>query len=223
MRLQNSEDRERIKKDIENGIPGWDNFIDFAGWENIIVTGVKYEKNRIAVGKTLLEYADAVGKDKYDALFDLIYEDENGASLVDFYGKEEHIERFMQREEMNLCTDGLMANEMPHPRVYGSFPRMLGKYCREEKVISLEDAVYKMTNKAALAMGLKNRGLLKEGYYADIVLFDFKTIIDKGSYTEPKQYPEGILYVMVNGCFVIKNGKETGERPGMVMRRNVIC
>lgn len=218
-RLHNPADRARIKADMENGIPGWDNFIDFAGWENIIVSGVKYEKNRDAVGKNLLEYAKYQKKDKFDALFDLLYEDKNGASLVDFYGKEEHLARFMRRPEMNLCTDGLMMKGLPHPRVYGSFARMLGKYSREEKVVSLETAVYKMTHKAAMAMSLRERGLIQPGYFADMVLFDAQNITEKGTYTEPEQYPDGILYVMVSGRWAIRDGQDTGVRSGQVIRR----
>ena len=125
----------------------------------------------------------------------------------------------MKRPEMNLCTDGLLSGK-PHPRVYGSFPRVLGKYVREEKQLTLEEAVHKLTQKAAESFHIKGRGYIGENYFADIVLFDADTVIDKGSFTDPEQYPEGIEYVIVNGKIALEHGKETGMREGKVLRRS---
>ena len=205
-RLESSELREKIIQDIENGIPDWDNFIDFAGLDQIFITSLKSTKNKDMVGKNLIQLGEARGKDPYNATFDIIYEEKNSVGMVDFYGLEEHIIRFLKRPEQNLCTDG-MVSEKPHPRLYGSFPRVLGKYVREEKVISLEEAIYKMTKKPAETFHIKNRGEILEGNFADIVVLDINKIKDKGTFVEPKQYPEGIEYVIVNGNIVVDSGE----------------
>ena len=216
-RLGNPADRERMKHDIENGIPGWDNFIDFAGFEGIYVTSVKTKANEDCIGKNLLEIAEMRGKDKFDAVFDLLKEEENAVGMYDYYGKDEHVVTFMTREESNICTDGLLAGK-PHPRVYGSFPRVIGKFVREMKAMSLEEAVYKMTNKPAKTFKIEDRGLLKEGYFADIVIFNENTTIDKGTFIDPIQFPEGISHVIVNGKVLIDNYEKNEILAGKVIR-----
>lgn len=219
-RLQNEDDRQRMKKDIIEGIPGWDNFIDFAGFDGIFITSVVTDKNQDLVGLSLEEIAEKQDKDPFDAMFDLLVEEENGVGMVDFYGKEEHIVEFMRRDEMNLCTDGLMSPGKPHPRLYGSFPRLIGKFGRDDGYFSLEETVQKATGKAADAMMLKSRGYLKEGYYGDITIFSYKDIIDNSTYTDPVQYPSGIKYVLVNGELALDNNEHTGVLNGKVLRKN---
>lgn len=216
-RLGNEADRNKIKEDIENGISGWDNFIDFAGFEGIYVTSVKTKANEDCIGKNLLEIAELRGKDKYDAVFDLLKEEENAVGMYDYYGKDEHVVTFMTREESNICTDGLLGGK-PHPRVYGAFPRVIGKFVREMKAMTLEEAIYKMTKKPAETFKIKERGLLKEGYFADVVIFDENTTIDKGTFTDPIQYPEGISHVIVNGEILIDNYVKNEKLPGKVIR-----
>lgn len=218
-RLQDQNLRVKMKHDMENGIKGWDNFIDFAGFDNIYTTSVKTEKNQDAIGLSLTEFAKKRNKDVYTAAFDLLMEEENAVGMVDFYGTEEHVKLFMSRPEMNVCTDGLLCPGKPHPRLYGSFPRVLGKYARDEKVFTIQDAVKKMTCKPAQAMSIKNRGVLKEGYYADITIFNENTIIDTGTFTEPISYPVGIEYVIVNGKVAVENGKHTNKLNGKVLYR----
>lgn len=224
-RLRDTELRKKMVYDIEHGIPGWDNFVEFAGLDQIFVTSVKTEKNKDAVGLSLVELGKLRGKDPYDATFDLLYEEENAVGMVDFYGKEEHVIRLMKRPEMNVCTDGLLGGK-PHPRVYGAFPRVLGKYVREDHAISLEEAVYKMTKKPAETFHMTGRGELKEGYAADITIFNPETVIDQGTFTNPVQYPKGIEYVIVGGVVSVRKGEYTGKRGGAVLRkkgREVIC
>lgn len=216
-RLGNKEDRERMIKDIEEGIKGWDNFIDFAGFEGIYVTSVKTPANEDCIGKNLLEIAELRKKDKYDAVFDLLKEEENAVGMYDYYGKDEHIVTFMTREECNICTDGLLGGK-PHPRVYGAFPRVIGKFVREMKSMSLEEAIYKMTKKPAKTFKIKERGELKEGYFADIVIFDENTTIDKGTFVDPIQFPEGISHVIINGKIAIDNYNKNEVLPGKVIR-----
>jgi len=215
-RLKSPELRQKMKEDITNGIEGWDNFIQFAGAEGIFITSVMSEKNKEVVGLSLEQLGKVKGKEPLEAAFDLLLEEENAVGMVDFYGTEDHVKAILKRPEMNVCTDGLLSGK-PHPRVYGAFPRILGKYVREEKVLTLEEAVYKMTGKPAETFKLKERGFIKEGYYADLVLFDEKTVIDKGTFTEPEQYPEGIQAVLVNGKIALKNGIETNVRAGKVI------
>lgn len=219
-RLRDPAARERMKRDIENGIPGWDNFVRFAGTAGIFITSVGSKKNSDAVGLSLDQLAEKRGTDPLSAAFDLLAEEENAVGMVDFYGTEEHVALIMGRDEMNVCTDGLLSGK-PHPRVYGSFPRVLGKYVREDRVLSLEDAVWKMTGKAAESMGFTERGILAEGNFADIVLFDPAAVADRGTFTDPAQFPQGIHTVLVNGEAALLDGKPTGARAGRVLKKTV--
>jgi N-acyl-D-amino-acid deacylase len=217
-RLRSSELRERMIRDIEHGIPGWDNFVDFAGLDQIFITSVKTEGNQDLIGKSLLEIGEMRGKNSYDAAFNLLLDEENAVGMVDFYGTEEHVIRFLTRPEQNVCTDGLLGGR-PHPRVFGSFPRVLGKYVREEKALTLEDAIRKMTSKPAEVFGFERRGSLRAGNFADIVVFNAKTIVDKGTFTDPVQFPEGIEHVLINGEVALSEGRYCRELAGRVLRK----
>jgi N-acyl-D-amino-acid deacylase len=217
-RLEDPELRKKMVRDIEHGIPGWDNFIDFAGLDQIFVTSVKTKANEDLVGKNLIEIGKIRGKDPYNATFDLLYQEQNAVGMVDFYGLEEHIIRFMTRPEQNVCTDGLLGGK-PHPRVYGAFPRVLGKYVREDKALSLEQAIKKMTSKPAEVFGFEGRGVLKAGNYADIVVFNPETVMDKGTFVDPIQYPAGIEYVFINGNPVVQAGIYEKNLAGNVLRK----
>ena len=216
-RLADPGARERMKRDIREGMPGWDNFVDFAGMENIYITFVRTEKNMDLVGKNMIEMGEIRGKDPLDASLDLLLEDEMAVGLVDFYGTEEHIGKIMAHPLQNPCTDGILGNH-PHPRVYGAFPRILGRYVREKKLFSVAEAVRKMTSRPASLFKIKDRGLLKKGYWADITVFDEETVTDTATYEEPKQFPSGIPYVLVNGKAAIDAGKPVGGRSGSVVR-----
>lgn len=217
-RLDDPEARKLMVKDIENGIPGWDNFVQFAGLDGIFVTDVKSEANADCIGKNLVQIGEMRGKDPYEATFDLLLAEQNAVGMVDFYGLEEHVEGFMRRPEVNFCTDGLLGGK-PHPRVYGAFPRVLGHYVREREALGLENAVHKMTGRPAAVFAINGRGELKPGNFADITIFDPDAICDKGTFTDPCQHPEGIPYVIVNGSFVVKDGHATKATPGMVIRQ----
>jgi N-acyl-D-amino-acid deacylase len=218
-RLRSPQLRQRMIQDIEQGIPGWDNFVDFAGLDQIFVTSVKTDANQDVIGKSLLEIGEIRGKHPYDAAFDLLLAEENAVGMVDFYGTEEHVIRFLSRPEQNVCTDGLLGGK-PHPRVFGAFPRVLGKYAREENALTLEDAIRKMTSKPADVFGFERRGLLKPGYFADIVVFNADTIIDKGTFVDPVQFPEGIEHVLINGYVVLSPGSYGHKLAGKVLRKS---
>ncbi|SKA72332.1 N-acyl-D-amino-acid deacylase family protein [Desulfobaculum bizertense] len=216
-RLGDRDARRRMVQDIEKGIQGWDNFVQFAGLDGIFVTDVKSERNQDCIGKNLVELGELRGKDPYEATFDLLLQEDNAVGMVDFYGLEEHVEGFMRRPEMNVCTDGLLGGK-PHPRVFGAFPRVLGRYVRERKALSLEDAVHKMTGRTASVFSFEGRGVLAPGNFADIVVFDPDTIEDKGTFTDPCQYPVGISHVLINGEHVVENGEQRDTAPGKVIR-----
>ncbi len=217
-RLADPQMRQRMIRDILTGLPGWDNFVEFAGLDQIFVTSVKTAVNQDLIGKNLVDIGRMRGKDPFEATFDLLLQEENAVGMVDFYGTEEHIVRFLKRPEQNVCTDGLLGGK-PHPRVFGSFPRVLGKYVREQKVLTLEEAVHKMTGKTASVFGMKERGLVREGYFADLVLFDPLTVIDRGTFIDPIQYPEGIVAVLINGELAVDRGIPQWNRGGKVLRR----
>jgi len=220
-RLTNQNDRRRMLDDIHTSPCDWDNFVAFAGVDGISITIVQNEKNRYTIGKTLTEIGKLRGTDPVSAALDLILEEENGVSMVDFYGLDKHVRGFMQRPEMNVCTDGLM-HGTPHPRTYGAFPRVLGKYARDERLMPLEDAIRKMTLQPATTFGIARRGRIAAGCFADLVLFNPKTVIDNGTFTKPRRHPTGIELVMVNGAIAFASDSGTaiqwGQPAGRILR-----
>ncbi|MEM2935750.1 MAG: D-aminoacylase [Candidatus Bathyarchaeia archaeon] len=218
-RLRNPEDREKMRKDLEDMV---------YGWEDIYVGYVETEKNKPLEGKNLVEIAKARGTDEFTALCNLLLEENGIASMVVFSMGEEDIRRVMRHHLQMVGSDSwavapydILGAGKPHPRFYGTFPRILGKYVREEKVLTLEEAVRKMTSFPAQRFGLRDRGLVREGFWADLVVFDPETIRDRATYQDPHQYPEGIEYVMVNGKIVVEKGEHTGVLAGKVLRHGV--
>ncbi|MGB9825893.1 MAG: amidohydrolase family protein, partial [Desulfofundulus sp.] len=186
--------------------------------EGIMVNAVKTEKNRFAEGKTITEIARETGKTPLDVVCDLLIEEEDAVTMTVFYGSEDDVKAIMRSEYMTLCSDGIVGGK-PHPRVYGTCARFLGKYVREEKVLSLPQAIRRMTSAPAQRLGLQDRGLIREGMVADITVFNPETIRDKGTFAEPNQYPEGIEYVLVAGQVALDQGRITGVRAGRALRR----
>lgn len=220
LRLADPVERQRIIADIRTSPAEWDNFVEFAGLEGIFITSVESERNQTCIGLNLVQLGQARGKEPLEAALDLLLEEENAVSMVDFYGKDEQIAAFIQRPEMNLCTDGLLGGK-PHPRAYGAFPRLLGSYVREQGILSLEAAIHKMTLKAAQVFRLSDRGELAVGKAADIVVFDPATIGSSASYEDPIQYPSGIPWVLVNGRLLLDGGRLVRDsRNGRVIRQN---
>ncbi len=226
-RLKDPACRTRITEDIRSGIPGWENWIRDAGFEAIYIASVKTDRWREAEGKSIAQITRLKGKsDHWESLFDLLI-DENGevTMTVELMG-EEDLRRIMADANTMIGTDawavspvGVLGRGKPHPRYYGTYPRILGKYVREEGVLTLEDAVRKMTSFPARRLGLRDRGLLKAGLWADIVVFDAGRVRDKATYQDPHQFPEGILHVLVNGRIVVGNARQTDAMPGQVLRR----
>ena len=225
-RLKDPACRLRIIENVNQGIPGWENWIKDAGFEAIYIASVKTNKWRDAEGRSIGEIARLKGKtDPWETLFELLIDESGEVTMTIELMSEEDIRRIMAARYTMIGTDawgvnpaGVLGYGKPHPRYYGTYPRILGKYVREEGVLTLEDAVRKMTSFPAQRLGLTDRGLLKEGMWADIVVFDAERVIDKATYQEPHQFPEGIPYVMVNGRIVVKDGQQTGALPGKVLR-----
>ena len=226
-RLKEPSVRARIVEDVNRGIPGWENWIKDAGFEAIYIASVKTEKWRDMEGKSIRDIARLTGgADEWETLFELLI-DESGevAMTVELMG-EDDIRRIMAARYTMIGTDawgvnpaGVLGHGKPHPRYYGTYPRILGKYVREEGALTLEDAVRRMTSFPAQRLGLADRGLLKAGMWADIVVFDAGRVIDKATYQEPHQFPEGIIHVLVNGRLVVKDQQQTAALPGKVLRR----
>ncbi len=195
----------------------WENWIASCGWEGILVNSVKTEKNRFSEGKTVAELAMLTGKRPLDFVCDLMIEEDNAVTMTQFYGCEEDVKTFMKSPYMTLCSDAIVGGK-PHPRAYGTTARYLGKYVRDEKVLPLAEAIRHMTSLPANRLGLQDRGIIREGMAADLVVFDPDRMIDRGTFATPEIYPIGIDLVVVNGNIAMENGKIQPERSGMVIR-----
>jgi N-acyl-D-amino-acid deacylase len=226
-RLKDPQLRARMKHDIMEGLPDWtQNYVRLSGgWKGIVVGATRSDKNASLPGKTLEDNGKLRGKDPADAFFDLLLEEHGQVSCMPFMMNEKDVQTLLRApwvdiasDGTSLATEGVLGEGHPHPRNFGTFPRILGHYVRQEKVLTLEDGVRRMTSLAAQRLGVKDRGLLREGFWADVVVFDPDRIADRATFEQPKQYPEGIDYVLVNGRVVIDRGKHTGARPGMMLR-----
>jgi N-acyl-D-amino-acid deacylase len=221
-RLKESSIRSRIRDEFSLPWERGENYVKAAGWDGIYITGVKFQdRNVLFEGKNLKEIAEIQGKDPAQATFDLLIEEDLSVSMVGFIIQEEAIEAGLCHPAQMIGTDGLLGKlaKVPHPRVYGTFPRVLGKYVREKKVITLEKAIQKMTSASCKRLGISDRGEITIEKIADLVVFNPDTIIDKATYEFPHQHPEGIPYVFVAGIPVIELGFHTGKTPGRVVRK----
>jgi N-acyl-D-aspartate/D-glutamate deacylase len=228
-RLKSPQDRARLKKDITGGIEGWYNHYTAVGgdWSRMLVSGKgRYEgltMDRVIAVRTR-------GKkpvpDSLDVLFDVLLEEEGSVPTVYAHHTEKDMRLAMVQPWCSIGSDGSayaidgpLRRGHPHPRNFGTFPRVLGVYVRETGLLRLEDAVRKMTSLNAAKLGIMDRGLLRPGMYADVTIFDALKVIDRATYEKPFQYNEGIEYVIVNGKVVLEGGKHTGARPGRALRR----
>jgi len=223
-RLKDPKTRLRIRREILKGIQGWENLIGTAGPENIMITSS--EKHRNYQGKRISDLAKAKRKDPLNFIFDLLIEETGRVGIVLFMINEDDMRKVLSSEFSMIGSDaaaqapyGVLGRAKPHPRSYGTFVRVLGKHVREEGLLSLPEAIRKMTSLPARKIGLWNRGLVRVGNWADLVVFDEDTVGDKATYMNPHQYPAGIKYVIVNGKVVIKGKRHRKILPGKVLRR----
>jgi dihydroorotase/N-acyl-D-amino-acid deacylase len=225
-RLKDPQTRERLKKEITTDSKDWENiYLGSGGPSGIMIASVVNRELESSQGKRLSEVAAAQNKDSLDALFDFIIADHGQTGAIFFMMQESDMQAALKSPFVSICTDngaratdGPLAGSKSHPRGWGTYPRILGKYVRDEKLMPLEFAIRKMTGLPASNVGLKNVGLLREGYFADITIFDPKTVIDRATFEDPNQYPVGINFVIVNGQIEVDNGQRTPVLAGRVLR-----
>ncbi len=225
-RLQDPATRARIRKELETPSGNWDNeWQEIPGPEAVMIGVVQNPELKKFQGKRLTEVAEAMHKDAMDALFDLLIEDKAFTECAVFGMSEPDVALALQQPWVSIDNDssgtspeGILGEEHPHPRAYGTFPRILRKYVREEKKLTLEEAIRKFSALPAQRMRLTDRGVLKQGMWADVVVFDPETVRDLATFDDPNRLSEGMDFVLVNGVPVIESGKMTGALPGKVLR-----
>jgi dihydroorotase/N-acyl-D-amino-acid deacylase len=225
-RLKDPATRARIRKDMETPSKDWDNEWDeISGPQDVMISVVQNPALKQFQGKRLTEVAKELNKDPMDTLFDLLIEDKAFTDCAVFGMSEPDVALALQQPWVSVDNDssgtspeGILGEEHPHPRAYGTFPRILRKYVREEKKLTLEEAIRKFSSLPAQRMRLTDRGVLKQGVWADVVVFDPETVRDVATFDDPNRLSEGMDYVLINGVSVIENGKMTGVLPGKVLR-----
>ncbi|MBN7798115.1 N-acyl-D-amino-acid deacylase family protein [Parahaliea mediterranea] len=225
-RLRDPALRARLLREIENPGENWENvYVASGGADNVMLVGFRKPELRKYLGKTLAEVAELRGQTPAEAIIDLVVEDNSRVEAVYFMMSEDNLRKQIaldwvsfQSDAPVLAPEGVFLEQSVHPRAYGTFARLLGKYVREEQVISLPEALRRLTSLPASNLKIRDRGLLREGYFADIVVFDPDTIQDHATYTEPQQLATGVDHVLVNGVPVLRDGEHTGAKPGRVVR-----
>lgn len=225
-RLQDPAIRRRVLKEMTTPTDKWENLMYAAGTpDNLLLVGFKNDSLRHYTGKTLTEVAEIHGKSPEETAMDLVVADGSRVGTVYFLMSEENIKKQVALPYMSFGSDagslspeGVFLNSSTHPRAYGNFSRLLGKYVREEKIISIEEAVRKLTSLPATNFKIKKRGSLTKGFFADLAIFNPETIQDHATFDEPHQLSTGMIHVFVNGEQVLKNGSHTGALPGRVVR-----
>lgn len=221
--LNSPQIRAKIKAEVLQDKTDWENLCQLATADGVMLLDLKKPENKSFAGQRLSEIAKRKGKDWLDTAIELILSEEQSIGTIFFMMSEENVKLQLQQSWMKIGTDAGGADPdkpegLVHPRSYGTYPRILGKYVREERVITLEDAVRKTTHAVAARLSIRDRGLLREGMFADVVIFDPATISDRATFESPHQLSTGVKQVLVNGVRVIKDGKHTGAKPGRIVR-----
>jgi N-acyl-D-amino-acid deacylase len=224
-RLQDPATRKKIAEAIRTPTNDWENLYLLAGSpDRILLASFKTERLKPLTGKTLAEVAKMRGKDPVETIMDLVLEDRSRIGTIYFLMSEENIKKQIRQpwvsfgsDAASIAPEGVYLKSSAHPRAYGNFARLLGKYVREEKVISLAEAVRRLSGLPATNLGLEQRGFLKPGMFADVVVFDPETIADRATFANPHQYAVGVRHVFVNGVQVLKDGEHTGAKPGRAL------
>jgi N-acyl-D-amino-acid deacylase len=224
-RLRDPETRKKIAEEIRTPSDKWENLLIAAGSpDRALLVGFKNEGLKKYTGKTLADVAKLRNEDYTDTVMNLVLEDQSRVGTVYFMMSEENIEKQIKLPWVSFGSDagsmpaeGVFLKSSTHPRAYGNFARLLGKYVREEKVIPLEEAIRRLTGLPATNLELDRRGFLREGYFADVVVFDPKTVADRATFERPHQFAVGVKHVLVNGAQVLKDGEHTGSKPGRAL------
>ena len=224
-RLKDKAIRARVAKEMVTPTDEWENLMLAAGPKGILLVGFRNPELRGLIGKTLEDVAATRGTSAQETAMDLVVEDGSRVQVVYFLMSEENTRRqaglpwvSFGSDAASLATEGVFLKQSTHPRAYGNFARLLGKYVRDEKATTLEDAIRRLTSMPAANLRIADRGLLKAGHFADVVAFDAATVADHATYEQPHQYATGMTHVWVNGTQVLKNGEHTGAKPGQVVR-----
>ncbi len=225
-RLKDPAIRRQVITEMTTPTTEWENLYLAAGSaENLLLVGFRNDDLKHLTGKTLAEVASERGTSPEETAIDLVIEDESRVGTVYFLMSEENVMKQIALPWVSFCSDagapateGAFLQSNPHPRAYGNFSRLLGKYVREEGVIPLEEAIRKLTSLPAHNLRIRNRGRLSEGFFADVIIFDPAMISDHATFSDPHQYATGMVHVFVNGVQVLRDGEHTGETPGMVVR-----
>ena len=217
-RLKDKDKRNELTKILQTPSKSFENLVSSIGWENIRVTTVLTEKNKKYVGKSIEEIAKLQNKDSYDCAYDMLIEENCNIAMVDFITSEEDIKKILKYPYTNVISDTVYpTGGVPHPRMYGTFPRILEKYVREEKALGLEEAVYKMTALPAALYQMNQKGKLVEGMDADVLIFDLDKIETKATYENPRCFATGFSYVFVNGTMAVKDDVYLNTKMGTVL------
>lgn len=224
-RLQDPATRQKIAEAVRTPSNDWENLYLLAGSpDRLVLAGFRNDSLKPLTGKTLGDVAKMRGKDPIETIMDLLLEDRSRIGTIYFMMSEDNIRKQIRlpwvsfgSDAASIVTEGVFLKSAAHPRAYGNFARLLGKYVRDEKVISLTEAVRRLTSLPATNLGLKDRGLLKSGMFADVVIFDPQTVADRATFENPHQYSVGVRDVFVNGQHVLKNGQHTGAKPGRAL------
>ena len=224
-RLQDPDTRRKIADAIRTPTNEWENLYYLAGSpDRLLLAGFKSEALKPLTGKTLGEAAKMRGKDPVETIMDLVLEDRSRVGTIYFLMNEENIKKQIARpwvsfgsDAASMAPEGAFLKSSTHPRAYGNFARLLGKYVRDEKVIPLQEAIRRLTGLPAANLGLDHRGFLKPGMFADVVVFDPATIADRATFENPHQYSVGVKHVFVNGAQVLNDGDHTGAKPGKAL------
>lgn len=217
--LQDRGALEQMEREIATGLPEWESFVRAAGWENIRISDIGGGRYPDLIGQSLIEFGNAWDVSPFDAAVRLMLEADFAVSMILFSMREDDVATIMRAPFRTGGTDALLGGK-PHPRAYGAFPRILGRYVREQGVITLEEAVRQMTGAAAERLRMGDRGIIAPGKKADFCLFDPARVIDRATFEDPMQFPEGITWVIVNGRPVLHDREPTGELPGTVIRQH---
>ncbi|MCA1602790.1 MAG: D-aminoacylase [Acidobacteria bacterium] len=224
-RLQDPRTRQKIAEAVRTPTDDWENlYLNAGSPDRVLLVGFKTEKLKPLTGKTLAEVAKMRGKDPIETIMDLMLDDRSRVDAVYFQMSEENIKKQIRQpwvsfgsDGASMAPEGVFLKSSTHPRAYGNFARLLGKYVREEKIISLAEAVRRLSGLPATNLGLDRRGFLKPGMFADVVVFDPKTIADRATFEQPHQYSVGVRHVFVNGAQVLRDGEHTGAKPGRAL------
>jgi N-acyl-D-amino-acid deacylase len=224
-RLRDSAIRARVRQEMVTPTEKWENLYVETGPDGLLLVGFKNPALRHLTGKTLAEVAAMRGTSPEETAIDLVIEDDSRVGTIYFLMSEENVRKEVAlpwvsfgSDAQSLATEGVFLRTSTHPRAYGTFARLLGKYAREEQVVALPEAIRRLTSFPAENLKLRHRGRLAPGYFADVVVFDPDAVQDHATYAQPHQYATGMRHVFVNGTQVLKDGEHTGAKPGRVVR-----